>query len=67
MTTFKDISLSQETFDFINPATPGQNSFFERCYKIGPRTYRCLDDEAHKLYGVMRVGSVKAEVFNVRG
>jgi len=67
MTTFKDLSAEKETFDFVNPATPGQNSFFERCYKIGPRTYRCVNNEAHKIYGKMKVGSLQAEVFNVRG
>jgi hypothetical protein len=48
------------TFDFINPSTPGSNSFFRRCHKTGPRTYH--DDLGTK----HKVGSINAKVFNVQ-
>jgi hypothetical protein len=55
---FKDLSVGQ-SFDFIGPERM-YNSFYLRCTKTGPRTYRDENGVNH------RIGSAsKAEVFHV--
>ncbi len=63
---FQDLKIGQ-TFDFISPTI--YNSFYERCRKIGARTYTALvdDGKTNMRYGIMRVGSVKAKVYHVAG
>ena len=55
---FRDVALN-EPFDFINPGTLC-NSFFDRCFKTGPRTYRSFSTNCEH-----RIGSINAEVFHV--
>jgi hypothetical protein len=55
---FRDLKYG-ETFDFLDPDRH-LNSFFERCHKIGPRTFRIFGNK-HEY----RVGSVHARVYNV--
>ena len=57
MKRFRDLTVGQ-WFDFIGP-TPGYNSFFKRCKKIGSRKYIDSDGVEH------RVGSINATVYHV--
>lgn len=59
MTKFRNLSIG-DTFDFINQDAVGQNSFFKRCRKIGPRRYESVDEGFE-----YRIGSVACEVFHV--
>jgi hypothetical protein len=56
---FRDVALN-EPFDWIDPAPGARNSFFDRCYKTGPRTYRAFGTERQ-----YTVGSINARVFHV--
>lgn len=58
MTTFRDLAIG-DTFDFIGP-DPMLNSFYERCRKIGARTYETVPDHMQ-----CRVGSVAATVYHI--
>lgn len=55
---FRDLKIG-DSFDWINPAKPTQNSFYDYCVKTGKRTY---DDEKGRTH---RVGTINAAVFNV--
>ena len=54
---FRDVALN-EGFDFIDP--DNRNTFFYRCYKTGPRTYRSYSTNRE-----YRVGSINCRVFHV--
>ena len=55
---FRDLSIG-DTFDFISP-NQMLNSFYLRCTKTSTRTYTDEEETRH------RVGSINAEVYNVR-
>ena len=55
---FKDLQIN-DSFDWINDAKVGYNSFFERCYKISKRTYTTESGIKYQ------VGSINAEVYHV--
>ena len=59
MTKFRDLGIG-DTFDWIGPVTRF-NSYFARCEKLSPRTYRNIGPGKQF---VMRVGSLNAEVFH---
>ena len=61
---FRDLKIGQ-SFDWINPNAIGQNSFFHRCVKVSDRKYKTVSGEAMHGYSAYRVGSIKAQVFNV--
>ena len=56
--TFRNLAVGQ-TFDWIDDKAIGSNSFFLRCTKTGPRTYRDSQGFDH------RVGTINAKVFHV--
>jgi hypothetical protein len=56
---FRDVEIG-EGFDFIDPAPLARNSFFDRCYKTGPRKYRAFGTNRE-----YTVGSINAPVFHV--
>jgi hypothetical protein len=56
---FRDVAIN-EPFDFIDPAPLARNSFFERCYKTGKRTYREFGSNRQHT-----VGSIHCRVFHV--
>lgn len=56
---FRDLHQN-ESFDWVDPTPGARNSFFDRCYKTGPRTYRAFGTERS-----YRVGSINASVFHV--
>jgi hypothetical protein len=61
---FKELKIGQ-TFDWVNPAVR-HNSFFKRCRKVSDRSYVVLlpyGDMSNE--GLIKVGSINAEVFNV--
>lgn len=55
---FRDLSIGQ-SFDWINPAKPGYNSFFLRCVKVSIRCYTDSEGYRHE------VGSLNAAVYHV--
>lgn len=63
MTTFRELGV-WSTFDWINDSNPMFNSYFARCVKTGPRTYRAIDAQGKPTGATMRVGSHKAPVFH---
>lgn len=65
--TFEQLAIGQE-FDWIDPNNPSRNSFFHRCVKVSARKYKAIGDcgDAMKGFSAYVVGSVKAEVFNVK-
>jgi len=64
MTKFRDLKIGQ-TFDWVNPASL-HNSFFKRCRKIGDRQYVAILPTGDMTnLGVMKVGTINANVFNV--
>ena len=54
---FRDVAIN-EPFDFIAPGL--RNTFFDRCFKTGARTYRSFSTNQE-----YRIGSINAEVFHV--
>jgi hypothetical protein len=58
MTTFRELAIGQ-TFDWVNDAAIGSNSFFRPCTKVSARKY--VDDQGTEY----RVGSVNATVYHV--
>ena len=54
---FRDVEVGQG-FDFIEPN--GSNTFFDRCYRTGPRTYRAVSSGS-----TFTVGSIDARVYHV--
>lgn len=57
---FRDLVIGQ-TFDFIDDARPGFNSFYSRCQKVSARMYASLDHPAYRY----RVGTINVPVFHV--
>lgn len=60
MARFKELHLG-DTFDFIGPDRD-RNSFFDRCIKIGARTYRSVENRHDVMH---HVGSINCEVFHI--
>jgi hypothetical protein len=58
---FRDLQVG-DTFDFINDAEPGFNSFFARCTKLSERTYTY---QANGQLVRNQVGSIYAPVFHI--
>ena len=57
---FKELNIG-DTFDFIDDANPGWNSFFDRCKKISPRKYISTDKPRTYI-----IGSVSAAIFHAK-
>ena len=55
---FRDVQIN-EPFDFIDPCSR-YNSFFERCYKTGKRTYREIGSNREHT-----IGTVNCRVFHI--
>lgn len=51
---FRDLAVG-DTFDWVNPAAPAQNSFYDYCLKTGARTY---ENETGRKF---TVGSIDAK------
>jgi len=70
---FRDL-LPGQTFDFVDDARPGLNSYFERCMKTGQRTYVRVSEQDDNVTvwtdatgeaPVMRVGTISVDVYHV--
>ena len=61
MTAFRDLDMG-ESFDFIGP-NPALNSFFDRCRKVGLRTYKPV--QGSLIGKTLTVGRVSCKVYHV--